>query len=71
MLVTADFVSMTSEAAVTGKPVHVLNLDRGNANFTCFHAAMRAAGVIGPFSGRIESWSDPVPDDTARVGATP
>src|SRR5713101_8148507 len=68
-LVTADSVSMISEAAATGKPVHILGLDGGNAKFSRFHAAMQAAGVTRPFAGRIESWSYPVPDDTARAGA--
>jgi hypothetical protein len=30
---------------------------------------MRQAGITRPFVGRIESWSYPVPDDTARAGA--
>jgi hypothetical protein len=30
---------------------------------------MQAAGITRPFSGRIESWSYPIPDDTARAGA--
>jgi uncharacterized protein len=68
-MVTADSVSMISEAAATGKPVHILDLDGGNAKFARFHAAMREAGVTRPFSGRIESWSYPLPDDTARAGA--
>ena len=68
-LVTADSVSMVSEAAATGKPVHILGLDGGNAKFSRFHAAMQAAGVTRPFVGRIESWSYPVLDDTARAGA--
>jgi hypothetical protein len=68
-LVTADSVSMISEAATTGKPVHILDLDGGNAKFTRFHAAMQAAGITRPFSGRIESWCYPIPDDTARAGA--
>jgi uncharacterized protein len=67
--VTADSVSMISEAAATGKPVHVLALDGGNRKFARFHAAMRQAGITRPFAGRIESWSYPVPDDTARAGA--
>ena len=69
LLVTADSVSMISEAAATGKPVHILGLDGGNAKFARFHATMRAAGITRPFSGLIESWSYPVPDDTARAGA--
>ena len=68
-LVTADLVSMISEAAATGKPVHVLDLDGGNPKFARFHAAMHAAGITRPFTGRIESWSYPPPDDTARAGA--
>jgi mitochondrial fission protein ELM1 len=68
-LVTADSVSMISEAAATGKPVHILGLDGGNAKFVRFHAVMRAAGVTRPFTGEIESWSYPIPDDTARAGA--
>ena len=69
-MVTADSVSMISEAAATGKPVHVLELDGGNAKFARFHQLMREAGVTRPFSGRIETWSYPIPDDTVRAGAT-
>jgi uncharacterized protein len=68
-LVTADSVSMISEAAATGKPVHILPLDGGNAKFARFHRLMEQAGVTRPFSGRLESWSYPVPDDTARAAA--
>lgn len=68
-LVTADSVSMISEAAATGKPVHILGLNGGNAKFARFHAMMQAAGITRPFNGRIESWSYPIPDDTARAGA--
>jgi hypothetical protein len=61
---------MISEAAATGKPVYVLDLDGGDAKFKRFHATMRAAGVTRPFTGLIESWSYPIRDDTARAGAT-
>ena len=68
-LVTADSVSMVSEAAATGKPVHILELDGGDAKFARFHAAMREAGIARPFAGRIERWTYAPPDDTARAGA--
>ncbi len=68
-LVTADSVSMISEAAATGKPVHILDLDGGNAKFARFHQIMRNAGITRPFVGRIEEWSYSAPDDTARAGA--
>lgn len=68
VLVTADSVSMISEAAATGKPVHIIELAGGNAKFARFHNAMRAAGITRPFAGEIETWSYPVPDDTRRAG---
>jgi hypothetical protein len=69
LLVTADSVSMVSEAAATGKPVHILDLAGGDAKFARFHQAMREAGITRPFAGHIESWSYVPPDDTARAGA--
>jgi uncharacterized protein len=69
LLVTADSVSMVSEAAATGKPVHIVELDGGDGKFARFHAEMRAAGIARPFAGRLESWSYTVPDDGARAGA--
>jgi hypothetical protein len=69
VLVTADSVSMVSEAAASGKPVHVVDLDGGSAKFARFHAGMRAAGITRPFAGAIEAWRCSPPDDTARAGA--
>jgi len=68
-LVTADSVSMISEAAATGKPVHILDLPGGNAKFARFHQLMAQAGITRPFAGSVETWSYPIPDDTARAGA--
>jgi mitochondrial fission protein ELM1 len=69
LLVTADSVSMVSEAAATGKPVHILDLAGGGAKFARFHRTMREAGITRPFAGHIETWSYVPPDDTARAGA--
>jgi uncharacterized protein len=69
LLVTADSVSMISEAAATGKPVHVIELDGGDAKFARFHQAMREAGITRSFAGRIEHWTYQPPDGTARAGA--
>ncbi|HEX3952588.1 MAG TPA: mitochondrial fission ELM1 family protein [Stellaceae bacterium] len=69
LLVTADSVSMVSEAASTGKPVHIIELAGGDAKFARFHAAMREAGITRPFRGEIERWSYTPLDDTARAGA--
>jgi uncharacterized protein len=68
-LVTADSVSMVSEAVATGKPVHILELGGGDAKFARFHKAMREAGITRPFAGGIEKWSYTPPDHTVRAGA--
>jgi uncharacterized protein len=69
LLVTADSVSMVSEAAATGKPVHVIDLPGGDRKFGRFHQTMRDAGITRPFAGRIERWRYTPLDDTARAGA--
>ena len=67
IIVTADSVSMVSEAAATGKPVYVVELEGGSRKFARFHQAMRAAGITRPFEGTIETWDYTPPDDTARA----
>ena len=69
IVVTADSVSMVSEACATGKPVYVIDLDGGSAKFTRFHDGLRAAGITRPFDGSLDSWTYAPPDDTARVAA--
>jgi hypothetical protein len=69
ILVTADSVSMVSEAASTGKPVHIVALEGGSAKFERFHATMHARGATRPFDGSIEGWDYAPLDDTARAAA--
>lgn len=69
IIVTADSVNMVSEAAATGKPVHIIDLPGGSDKFRRFHTAMVEAGITRPFSGAIEHWSYTAPDDTGRVAA--
>ena len=52
IVVTADSVNMVSEAAATGKPVHVVALAGGNAKFRAFHRSMTEHGYTRPF----DSW---------------
>ncbi|HTZ77153.1 MAG TPA: mitochondrial fission ELM1 family protein [Stellaceae bacterium] len=67
LLVTGDSVNMVSEAAATGKPVHVIGLEGGSAKFRRFHDLFRERGITRPFTGTIERWSYPPLDDTARA----
>jgi mitochondrial fission protein ELM1 len=64
---------MVSEAAVTGKPVYVLDLPthgggRGG-KFAAFHARMRDKGITRPFTGAFETWRYPPLDDMPRAAA--
>lgn len=69
ILVTGDSVNMVSEAAATGKPVHVIELAGGSEKFRRFHKAMADAGITRPFAGTIENWSYTAPNDTALAAA--
>ena len=69
IIVTADSVNMVSEAAATGKPVHVVPLEGGSVKFARFHRAMEEAGITRPFRGAIERWSYSPPDGGARAAA--
>jgi mitochondrial fission protein ELM1 len=69
ILVTGDSVNMVSEAAATGKPVHVIELAGGSDKFRRFHTATAEAGITRAFTGAIEHWSYTVPDDTAHAAA--
>ena len=69
IVVTADSVNMVSEAASTGKPVHVVELDGGSEKFARFHHAMAEAGITRPFRGTIENWTYRPLDEAARAAA--
>ena len=57
ILVTADSVSMVSDACATGKPVYILSVEgRQPAQFEKFFAQLMAEDAIRPFSGILESW---------------
>ncbi|WP_328702958.1 mitochondrial fission ELM1 family protein [Arenibaculum pallidiluteum] len=67
VVVTCDSVSMVSEAASTGKPVYVVDLEGGSDKFRSFHDGLRADGIIRAFTGELETWTYPPLDDTADV----
>jgi uncharacterized protein len=69
IVVTADSVNMASEAAATGKPVYIVELEGGSEKFTRCHAAMSERGITRPFAGAVERWSYPPLDEAARAAA--
>ncbi len=69
VLVTEDSVNMASEAASTGKPVHIFPLNRVSAKLRRFHAALEARGATRRFEGEIEAWEYPALAEADRVAA--
>lgn len=58
VIVTGDSVNMVSEAATTGKPVHVIDLPGpGSRKFRDFHARLREAGITRAFDGSNTTWT--------------
>jgi mitochondrial fission protein ELM1 len=59
-LITADSVSMTCEAAATGRPIYVFSPSGGSAKFKRFHEALAAYGATRPLpppGASIETWT--------------
>ena len=69
IVVTADSVSMVSDAASAGKPVYVVDLPGGSARFARFHTAMREAGLTRRFDGAFDPFPAPGLREARRVAA--
>ncbi|HYC04309.1 MAG TPA: mitochondrial fission ELM1 family protein [Azospirillaceae bacterium] len=69
VLCTPDSVSMVSEAASTGKPVHIIGMEGGSRKFAEFHRGLEADGITRPFTGTLESWSYGTLNDTELAAA--
>ncbi|XP_004246476.1 mitochondrial fission protein ELM1-like [Solanum lycopersicum] len=71
-VITADSVSMLSEACSTGKPVYVIGAERCTWKFRDFHQSLKNRGVVRPFLGKediSESWSYSPLNDTKEAAA--
>lgn len=69
VFVTADSVSMATEAAATGKPIHVLAVDGRAGKLGRFYESLAKRGCARPFQGQLENWSYPPLLETDRVAA--
>jgi uncharacterized protein len=69
ILVTEDSANMPTEAAATGKPVYLLEMDGEQARKRRFHAELTGLGVARRFEGRLERWSYPPLRETDRLAA--
>ncbi|KAI5072254.1 hypothetical protein GOP47_0012360 [Adiantum capillus-veneris] len=71
-VITADSISMLSEACSTGKPVYVIGAEKCKWKFAAFHKNLRLRGVVRSFTGAEdigESWSYPPLNDNAQAAA--
>jgi uncharacterized protein len=58
LVVTADSVNMTGEAAATGRPVYVFTPSAGSDKFRRFHAALEAYGATRPLPESVTALPD-------------
>ncbi|MFQ5508931.1 MAG: mitochondrial fission ELM1 family protein [Leptospirillia bacterium] len=69
IVVTCDSVMMASEAAATGSPVYVVQLEGEGGKFARFHDTLQRAGVSRPFTGHLETWRYAPLNDADAVAA--
>lgn len=67
ILVTADSVSMISEAASTGKPVYMIALEGGAPRIRKFHDNLMQRGILRVFNGKLDDWAYIPLDDAALI----
>ena len=69
ILVTEDSTNLATDAATTGKPVHVLAMAGGGRKFERFHEDLERRGVARRFTGKLNHWTYPPLDETNRAAA--
>lgn len=69
ILVTADSVSMISEALTTGKPTYIIPMEenRHGSRVNKFHQIIFEGGFARPFEGNIEIWEKKKLNETKRI----
>jgi len=73
VLVTEDSANMATEAAATGKPVHILPMvapmiARGaGGKFARLHDSLAELGIARPFDGTLETWTYSPLNETERA----
>ena len=69
ILVTEDSANMATEAAATGKPVHVAGMDGESRKFRTFHDELEQLGITRSFDGTLYDWSYPPLLETERAAS--
>ncbi len=69
ILVTADSASMLSEAATTGKPVYMIDLEGGTKRLNAMQDNLIRRGAVRRFEGALEEWHYEPLSDSRKVAA--
>jgi hypothetical protein len=69
ILVTEDSTNLATDAATTGKPIHVLAMAGGGRKFERFHEYLAHRGVARRFAGQLNEWRYSPLDETNRAAA--
>ena len=69
IVVTCDSTSMISEAAITGKPIYVaqMNTKKSNLRFQKFFSQFKELNIIKDLTDKIELWSYNKLDEVNRI----
>jgi mitochondrial fission protein ELM1 len=67
IIVTADSVSMISEAVSTGKPVYLLELKGHSKKLGSFHQSLIDKGCVRFFKGKLDQWTYQLPHNTKSI----
>lgn len=67
--VTGESANMLTDAAFTGKPVHMLPLEGGAVKWRRFHQSLEERGVLAPNCGPDDQWTYEPLRETDRVAA--
>lgn len=67
VLVTEESANMITEAAFTGKPVHLMELPGGGGKWKRFHEGLAQRGVIRPGASFTDEWNYAPLRETDRV----
>lgn len=67
ILVTADSASMLSEAATTGKPVYMIELEGGTKRLNAMQENLIRHGAVRRFDGHLEEWDYKPLNDARKI----
>ena len=69
IVVTCDSTSMISEAAITGKPIYVaqMNSSKNNLRFQKFFSQFKQLNIIKDLTDKIDLWSYDKLDEVNRI----